>query len=381
MRNIKSWGVCAVTVLTLLPVQKAWSWGFEGHRLVAETAALLLQKELAQSWGPLLARHRSEMGYYSILPDSHYRQTDGNQGKTEAPTHFFNVDVATGISDFNSPDIEKAVEGIPRKFSEADAVLSKRVGKKWTETIGSAPWRVEQFQELAYQAFKTVKEIKGGYQTGKMSKGDTKKIYDGLYFLGVLAHYSGDVTVPYHATSDWNGWKVGQGGIHFYFEADCVNALEPLLGPEVLESARKNQSAWLSQWRASSDTTPGVMMWALLDSGRRLGALNQVDKEKVVIQASSEESKKVFAKRKPAEEACPALRPMLVEALAKASVLTAHFWQQILPRDTDFTKQSTLLFSDFALSPKYYKPSYKEPSFNPQSQPSPSPEASPRAHE
>ncbi len=356
-----------VTIATLTTLAGVFApadsraWGPLGHRMVAETAAILLEKELPKTWGPLLARHRFEMGYYAILPDSLFRHADGNKGQLEAPTHFLDLDLIAGTEQM-TPAAKKKIAAIPLEWEKAKAHFATVVGEDKVSGVGSVPWRVEQLQDLAWKSFKDLKAVKGGYQRGEESDADTKKIYQGLYYLGVLSHYTGDASMPYHATSDWNGWKTGQGGIHFYFESDCVNELEPGLSKDVLDEALRMRGKWLKEWNASTERPAGVMIKVLMDSANALDRLRKIDKTKAIV-APSDEAKKTFAKRKPTAEGCKPMRAMLVEHIAKGSVLTAYVWGKVLPAGVDFSKGGSLQFSDFDWHPAYIEPTYENSEF------------------
>ena len=84
----------ALLVATASPA--AFAWGPLGHRVVAETAALIVQDDLPETWGPLFARHRFELGVYAFLPDASFRHNDGARGKVEAPTHYLHLDAPAG---------------------------------------------------------------------------------------------------------------------------------------------------------------------------------------------------------------------------------------------------------------------------------------------
>src|SRR5580765_8447992 len=88
----------AAALAVLLAVTGARAWGPLGHRIVAETAALLVQDDDPENWGTLLARHRFVIGVYSFVPDSRFRHADGRDGKLEAPTHYLNLDDEKGAN-------------------------------------------------------------------------------------------------------------------------------------------------------------------------------------------------------------------------------------------------------------------------------------------
>jgi len=299
----------------------ASAWGPLGHRIVAETAALLVEDDLPATWGPLLARHRFELGVYAFLPDASFRHHDGAGGKVEAPTHYLNLD------------------------APADG----------TTPVGTVDRRVTQFLELARAQLKDVRAPKGDYLSGAAADGDARRVYIGLYNLGVMAHYSGDAAMPFHATSDFNGYARGEGGIHFYFESDCVNALEPGLAADVLASARKNRMGWLRAWSADPGRPKELVKSVLQDSLSSVSRVFELDRRHAITKLQDPGSRQ-DALRKPAAKGCPAMRTLLVERLARGAVLTEALWEAVLPRDVDFSGAATLQFSDMELDAVYVAP-------------------------
>jgi hypothetical protein len=340
--------VLALAAMLPLP---ASAWGPIGHRIVSETAALLLERELPDTWGPVLARHRFHLGTYALLPDSHFRYDDGAAGKSEGPTHFLELDRAIPEAADAPALMAKAVRTFPRDWKTA----SQRLGPDGA--YGTAPWRADQFLTLSRKLLKDVKRVGGSYQRGETSDGDTQKIYQALYFLGVASHYTGDATMPHHATSRWNGFENGQGGVHFYVENDCVNALEPGLSTTVLASARRKGPAWLKGWNARGESATGLMLNVLGESYGAIGPLEAIDRAHAVTRLAAAGSRD-FAARKPAARACGAFRQVLVEKLAKAAVLTAWLWKSVLPGEADFSQAATLQFADFDITPKFLPTDY-----------------------
>lgn len=299
----------------------ALAWGPLGHRVVAETAAILVEDDLPASWGPIIARHRFELGVYAFLPDAAFRHADGASGRVEGPTHYLYLDDRSG---------------------EADRA-------------GTVDRRIVQFLELARDALEDVRAPKGGYQRGATAEGDARRVYVGLYDLGVMAHYSGDASMPYHATSDTNGYSRGEGGIHFYFESDCVNALEPGLAADVLAAARKNRTRWLRAWRADPKRPLPLIKAVLEDSLAAVAKVSELDRLHAVTRLQPAGSK-TDAQRKPASSGCRKMRSLLVDRLARGAVLTAVLWESVLPGGVDFSGASSLQFSDMELAADYVTP-------------------------
>jgi hypothetical protein len=306
-------------LVTLSPA--ALAWGPLGHRMVAENAALLVEDDLPATWGPIVARHRFELGVYSFLPDARFRHIDGASGRIEAPTHFLHLDDTSGDAS--------------RK--------------------GSVDRRVVQFLELARSAFEDVRAPKGAYQRGATAEGDARRVYVGLYNLGIMAHYAGDASMPYHATSDSNGYAHGEGGIHFYFESDCVNALEPGLAASVLAAARRHRVRWLREWKADPMRPLPLVNAVLANSLAAVPKVSELDRLHAVTKLQPAGST-LDAQRKPASSGCLAMRPLLVDRLARGAVLTAVLWESVLPAGVDFSGAAALQFSDIELEGDYVSP-------------------------
>jgi hypothetical protein len=62
------------------------------------------------------------------------------------------------------------------------------------------------------------------------------------------------------------------------------------------------------------------------------------------------------AQRKPASSGCLAMRPLLVDRLARGAVLTAVLWESVLPAGVDFSGAAALQFSDMELEADYVSP-------------------------
>jgi hypothetical protein len=342
----------------LLPLE-ARAWGPLGHRIIAETASILSLKststftdsETVRWWGKILDRQRFELGYYSFLPDSVFRQ---QSSRRESPTHYFDVDL---VLDKKISEITDTAETFKKLLEKTPADFSRFPEK--LKVAGTVPWRLQQFFDLAMAEIKPVKIVKGGYQPGNSDPEGASKINQTLFLLGVMAHYTGDSTMPYHTTQDYNGWETGQGGIHFYFEANCVNAQEPGLSTDVLKLAQEKKSEWLKQWKANELTPFELDLKVLLESSTLIPEIRQTDMKKVRLKPSHQETN-TFAVRKEAALGCKPFRKVLVEQLAKGAVLTAHLWERIYlsadARKIDVSQAQELQFSDLKNNPAYIDP-------------------------
>jgi hypothetical protein len=294
-------------VTVLLPPQVAFAWGGLGHRIVADNAAWLLEDARHDAWSRLLLRHRVELSIYAFEPDNRFRHEDGAHGAAEAPAHVW-VPASTG------------------------------------KPHGIAPARINQLLSLAKTRLNTGIGMKGGYGSGAAAVGPAHDVFVGLYYLGVMAHYSGDAGVPFHGVVDQYGNSTGQGGIHFFFESDCVEAREPGLSSDALQYARKERAAWDEQAKG----------WSIEELGRRVfeesaaatPEVLRLDREQVVTKLGDA---KTSAQRRDALQSCSVFHTLLVQRLARAAWLTATLWQRALPEGVG--PQETLRFSDLVVLP------------------------------
>jgi hypothetical protein len=98
--------------------------------------------------------------------------------------------------------------------------------------------------------------------------------------------------MPYHATTDFNGYARGEGGIHFYFESDCVNALEPGLSKDVLAAARRDRARWLSRLEVRPRHAAELVKAVLYDSLSSVPVVSELDRRHAVTKLQPPEARK-----------------------------------------------------------------------------------------
>ncbi len=119
---------------------------------------------------------------HAVDPDKR-RYTDS----LEAPRHFLDADYY-GNFPFDS---------IPQQWNNAAAKYSADTLNKY----GTVPWAIQRNYYRLVQAFKDLDSIKI------------------LKYSADLGHYVADANVPLHMTSNYNGQKTNQIGIHAFWES------------------------------------------------------------------------------------------------------------------------------------------------------------------
>ncbi len=176
-----------ISVLIMLASSSAFGWGAIGHQIVAYTGAN------SASDGQLFWKSNLEpVRKLSTVPDRLWK-TSATKAD-EGLTHWFEID------SYYKPAEFAEIISFPSSYSAA-------VSKYTEERIlvhGTAPWRVRQLYQLAFQAFK------GGNQVLA------------LQYVGVMSHYIGDLSQPLHVTINHDGQLTGNKGLHSYFETTVL---------------------------------------------------------------------------------------------------------------------------------------------------------------
>lgn len=153
-------------------------WGFFAHKKINQLAVFTLPPEM-------IGFYKKNIEYItdaSCNPDRRrYAVAD------EAPKHYIDLDEYG----------DSAVYKLPRYWKDA----VERFGMDTLVAHGTVPWTINQ----VYQNLRDAMFIR-----------DPDKI---LRFSAELGHYVADAHVPLHTTSNYDGQKTGQVGIHAFWES------------------------------------------------------------------------------------------------------------------------------------------------------------------
>ncbi len=201
-------------------------WGFFAHKKINAMAIYTLPIEMITFY----KRHQKEIEDLSVLPDQRRYIMDN-----EASRHYIDLDR------YQIADI--------RYTSWAEII--KNMHQDSLVKHGIVPWHIPiLYQELKY-AFVRL---------------DTIKI---IKLSAEMGHYIGDLHVPLHTTSNYDGQKTGQTGLHAFWESripELLNeALEEWVGPATFVS-NVPKSAW--DWTLESHTEVKI----LIDKEAKLNA-------------------------------------------------------------------------------------------------------------
>ena len=180
------------------------TWGFFGHRKINLLAIYTLPPALHLFY----RRHQRELQELAVLPDSRRYILD-----EEASRHYIDLD---------KYDINQI------SFSSWEQVL-RRTPEDSLKKHGIVPWHIPIVYQRLVNAF---------------IKKDTLLI---VRLSAELGHYVADAHVPLHTTSNYDGQKTEQGGLHSFWESRIPEILDKRLdlfsGP-----ASYHENVQLSSW-------------------------------------------------------------------------------------------------------------------------------------
>lgn len=198
----RAWHLAALLAMAPLLV----GWGFFGHRLINRNAVFTLPTELMVFY----KKHINYLSEHSVDADKRRYAIEA-----EAPRHYIDLDLYDHVP-LNSLQVSwsEAVE----RFSE-DSLMAK----------GVVPWHIGMVYRQLVKAFEA---------------GDTPRI---LKLSADLGHYVGDAHVPLHTTSNYNGQKTNQHGIHGFWESrlpELFSADYDLLTGQATYISDVDDAAW-----------------------------------------------------------------------------------------------------------------------------------------
>ena len=230
--------------LLLLHCGLAFGWGELGHHVIARTAAQLvaahplLGADGSEAAKKLISTYRFrwyQQGHVANIPDVYWRDLD-NGLKSEGDalgnsTHYINCErfletLPSGEVSFRNLSLDYAEERVRAEKIHPDFPFFK---------VGTLPWRAQQFASLYARALSRYPKT----SCGSIESTPLHPTREALTYAGLLAHFIGDASQPFHSTVDHDGLETGQGGIHQYFETDLVDSLELGLDAQVFARAKE----------------------------------------------------------------------------------------------------------------------------------------------
>jgi len=288
--------------LSLLSGSLSWAWGKRGHEIVEAVAARILEEKKGKTF---LRPHEFDLGYYANVPDLIWRKT---AAKAEPPQHY--MDWTKDYAEvFGTP------KSLPLEFKDFKAKLGDKFKLNW----GVVPYRIHGLIKRCNSLASNLDKDKQGPL---------------LVCLGVLGHYTGDLSMPLHVAENHDGQLTGQKGVHVYFESDLVDQLDPEIKVEVMNKALKvYERSEMLKLKGEE-----AVRWMISDSYGQIAELLKTDKE---------------TSRQNLLKAANKFKPLIISRLVQGAILTAHVWSEILDQVKSFDEDHFVFFDG---TPDYIEP-------------------------
>lgn len=316
--------IISVFLTSLISSTQGWAWGGRGHAAICEAAVYLVQSEELKDY---LKSKPHMMGHLCNIPDIYWKSLQGEARKLGDPTHYINAEkIGVPISEVPT-DYKKIVELYttkPEKNNETTTTVFSV-----PDELGSNWWRADQFYRLAVESAKDLKNLsepKGFKEEQNDELPYNKAFYNMIINLGLMGHYVGDASQPFHNTSDYDGYAANQGGIHSYYEEAVVSEFGPDLVSQIVKKAKT--------WKSQSFTVKS----SVIENMRELSKVSVAETKDVLkadpiikpsqLKIEKGMSLKKAAERRPPSEGYKRLNKLVVKEMARSSYLLAHLWDE-----------------------------------------------------
>lgn len=313
---MRSFSFLIVIFSTLAFPWKAQAWGERGHHIICDEASRLVKEEGLREF---LKVRGHVMGHTCNVPDIHWKSLPPEFTKIGNPTHFIEPDLV-GISIKDTPTIFS--DFIKKLSSVGDAnQLVHKVGTLW--------WRADQLFNISVESASRISQSAVPINNSEEQLNTlpyNEAIYGMMTHMGIMGHFLGDSSMPYHNWADYDGYAAGRGGIHAYYESICPGEFGSDLGVNIRDLA-------LTLPDFSKTLLPAEVVKKVSQE-----AVNEVvvlEKLDVVLEPSTQNvNEHGMTMRKPAvrpapSEQCPNFKPLIVLQMARSAKALAFLWDQI----------------------------------------------------
>lgn len=348
MRSIKTY------ILVLFTGLNSWAWGGRGHDAICQSAVFLVKSSALKDY---LLNKPHMMGHLCNIPDIHWRNLPSDQTQHGNPTHYVNPEIV-GLS---AQTLPTEIKDIIQKYTGQENMI--RLGSKISSIpldMGTSWWRADQ---LFRMALNTAKEIKKDQPptNSKEEQDDNlpynKHFYEMVLALGIMGHYVGDNAQPFHVSSDYDGYAAGHGGIHAYYEDSSVAHFGADLHSKIVSTAKKMKKTHFLNGRNT------------IEKMKKLGEISSLETKDVLkvdpvtkpssLRIEKGMSLKTPAERKSAEIGHQKFEKLILNQMARASLLLAHLWDEVYLQAGSPEVKAYKSYK-YPLTPEFIYPDYYE---------------------
>ena len=328
------------TLCFWMPLQPAKAWGNRGHHTICEAAGRLVREKALASF----VQFRSHtLGHLCNIPDIYWKNISAEINEIGRPSHHMRPE-----------NVGLKLEDVPTVFQDLSIALKQKPDDLAT-SLGSLWWRADQFYRYAVQAGREIRKTpfpKTDFERQDENQPYNKAVIQMLIHMGVMGHFVGDASMPYHNTADFDGYKNGHGGIHFYYEDLLLNEYSLRLVQEVYEKALRQK-----QNPATTKMSVVERMKLLSISAKKdMPKLEALDK-RTRPSALDKSGVRLPAERPSAEKTAPVFKYLIVDELARSARLLASLWDEIYV-ESGRPDLSHYASWKYPLTPEFLPPDY-----------------------
>ncbi len=333
---------------------RSLAWGGRGHHLICDAATFLVKNEKLRQF---LTARPQVMGHLCNVPDIHWRALSSEQTSKGNPGHYIDVE----IIDLNISQIPLDYKALVKTYQDTENKKKPGVKiKNFASEFGSLWWRADQFYRRAIEFGKQIHEAAPPKGYGEQQDPNLKfnqVIYQMILSMGVMGHFVGDASQPFHATYDYDGYGRGHGGIHGFYEDEGVNIQDAHLISEVVTAAKKLQGGKIDFLLAGSVIEKMKALSSI--SQKEIEAIYAIDpiiKESSIVNKEGKEVK-MPAERKSIKNVGAKFKPMIVSQMARSAALLAKMWDEVFEK-SDSPDLAPYKSYQYPFTPEFVPPDY-----------------------
>lgn len=331
-----------------------FAWGGRGHDEICQSATFLVKNVKLKDF---LLKRAHMMGHLCNVPDIYWRNLSKEQTEQGNAAHYINSEfIGLKISEIST---------------DLNAVIKKYTGvtSQWDQnkTIDSVPiqlgtlwWRAQQLHDISLDSAQKISKSekpKDKIEEQSESLSYNQSIYNMMVAMGIMGHFVGDNSQPYHVTTDYDGYAIGHGGIHSYYEEESVAQLPPDLKARIVKKA--------SQLKNKKFLDAGTVV----DRMKRLSIISYdeikdvIKKDPIIrpstIKVENQISTKVPATRRSPLDGAKNFESLITTEMARSASLLAQLWDDIY-RKAGEPDLSAYRSYRYPLMPDFIMPDYYE---------------------
>lgn len=335
-------------------LQTALAWGGRGHDAICQSAVFLVKDDNLKDY---LQNKPHMMGHLCNIPDIYWRNVDSQFTAHGNPTHYINAEVL-GLSIKDIPtDLKTLIEkytGSENRLKENSKIASvpQDMGTNW--------WRADQFFRRASLAAADLKKLPAPTNS-KEEQDDNfaynKAFYEMVVSMGLMGHFVGDNSQPFHVTSDHDGYAAGHGGIHAYYEDSSVAFFGSDLSFKITTAAKKLKN---TKFLTGANTVEKMKSLGVI-SVSEIKDILKVDPVTApsVLKVEKGMSLKTAAKRQPANIGFKKFEKLMVTQMARSALLLASLWDEAY-KSAGSPEVKAYKSYRYPLTPDFVMPDYYE---------------------